>query len=43
MDSSTYLAARLLETPGVCDQESEVAKEQRAALADSELIERMRR
>jgi chromosome segregation ATPase len=39
-DSSTHLAARLLETPGFCDQESEVAKEQRAALA--ELIERMR-
>ncbi|KAF8502908.1 hypothetical protein F5888DRAFT_1123729 [Russula emetica] len=40
MDSSKRLAARLLEIPGVCDQESEVAKEQRAALV--ELIERMR-
>jgi hypothetical protein len=39
MDSSTRLPARLLEKPGVCDQESEVAKEQRAAPA--ELIERM--
>jgi chromosome segregation ATPase len=40
MDSSTHLAARLLEIPGVGDQESEVIKELRAALA--ELIERMR-
>ena len=39
-DPSTRLAARLLEIPGFRDQESEVAKEQRAALA--ELIERMR-
>ncbi len=34
MNSSTRLAARLLEIPGFCDQESEVAKEQRAALAE---------
>ena len=33
-------SARLLEIPGFCDQESQVAKEQRAAPAD--LIERMR-
>ncbi len=39
-DSSTRLAARLLEIPGFCDLESEVAKEQRAAL--EELIKRMR-
>jgi hypothetical protein len=39
MDSSTGLAARLFDIPGLCDQESEVVKEQRAALA--ELIERM--
>ena len=39
-DPSTCLAARLLEIPGVCDQESKVAKEQRAALP--ELIELMR-
>lgn len=39
-DSSTHLAARLLEIPGFRDQESEVAKEQRAALAN--LIELMR-
>jgi hypothetical protein len=40
MDSSTRLPARLFEIPGVCDQESEVAKEQRAGVA--ELMERMR-
>jgi hypothetical protein len=39
MHSSSRPAVRLLEIPGSCDQESEVAKEQRAALA--ELIERM--
>jgi len=40
MDSSTRLAARMLEIPRVCDQESEVAKKQRAEQAES--IERMR-
>jgi len=39
MGSSTRLAARLLEIPGVCDQEFEVAREQRAL---EELMERVR-
>lgn len=41
MDSSTRLTARLLEIPGFCDQESEVAKRQQAALP--ELIEWIRK
>jgi chromosome segregation ATPase len=41
LNSSTRLAARLLEIPVVCDKESKVAEEPRAALA--ELFERMRK
>ena len=40
INSPTHLAVRPLEIPGACDQESEVAKKQRAAPA--ELIERKR-
>jgi hypothetical protein len=40
IDSSTRLAARLLKIPRVCDQKSEVAKEQRATSA--KLIKGMR-